>query len=293
MSMRRTAVTSLVVLAALTSTAEAQLLPRIFCPPGQVSCFAAAFSYANYSTGVPGYGFLDGTPVTVMSVYVQNLQGSYAQSSSSPFGLNTFGFFRQNGGFDNMENTLFAELLTPDDARRRAGTKIGNVRVGPRPYFVEDENLDPENYLSKTYSDYVSPGVMGCDLGRYRKPQFGWGWQTCRNQGTNGWVKFDFALWWAEQSGVGPRYVQQRDFFLTLGASNTPFDYSCGFGRKIGVKMRVDSCPSVDYDGGTGVIAHSNFGDHAVATPEPATLILLGTGLASLGAGAMRRRRRR
>lgn len=267
-------------------------MPRIFCPPGQPSCFAAAFSYSNYATGVPGYGFLDGVPVTVMSVYVQNLQGSYAQSAQTPFGLNTFAFFRKNGGLENMRNTLFAELLRPDGSSARAGTLIGNVNVGPRPFFQEDENIDPENYLSKSYSEYISPGVMGCNLGKYQRPQYGWGWQTCPSGGTSGWVKFDFALWWAEQAGVGPRYVQQRDFFLSMGASNTPFDYACGFGRKIGVQPRIEDCPDYDYDLGGPVLA-SSLGDQAIATPEPATLVLLGTGLGSLGIGALRRRRRR
>lgn len=258
--------------------ASAQFMPRVYCPPGQASCFAAAFTYTNYASGLPGISYLNGVPLTVMSLYVQNLQGSYRWRSPSPFQVNSIGFFRENGGYDNLSNTLFVNLLPHSITPPRSGSAFGPVRIGSNPFLSESSSADPITSLATTYSTDVSGGVVGCDLGNYGSPLVGYGWQTCPRTGTNGWVKFDFALYWAEQVGV-TRFVDSNDYFLTLAGVNTPSDYFCGYGRQIGIDPPVSACPSSDYDA-------------AVVTPEPVTVLLLATGIATLGLGVRRRRGR-
>ncbi|MCC6773223.1 MAG: PEP-CTERM sorting domain-containing protein [Gemmatimonadaceae bacterium] len=268
----------LVATLASAGSVGAQLMPRVYCPPGQASCFGAAFTYTNYATGLPGHSFLDGVPLTVMSVYLQNLQGSYRWRSAKPaMALNTIGFYRQNGGYDNLSNSLFVNLLPHSIDPPKSGSRYGPVRQGPNQFLSEDASAEPVVALSSTYSAFGSGGVLGCNLGRYASPFRGWGWQTCPEQGTNGWVKFDFALWWAEQSGA-PRFVGADDFFLAIGAAGTPSDYLCGYGRRIGTEVPATRCPEYDYDG-------------ALVTPEPATLALVTTGLGVLGVAVRRRRR--
>lgn len=279
---KRALVLSAAILVAVTAPpAHTQFVPRVYCPPGQPSCFAAAFNYNNYVGGLPGHPFLDGVSLTVMSVYVQNLQGSYDWTGATdPFQVNTFGFFRKNDGFDNLSNTLFVNLLPSGNSRPRSGTALGAAKTGPAPFLSESGSADPLNDLSTTYYTDVSGGVMGCTLGQYASPFRGWGWQTCPRTGLNGWVKFDFALYWAEQVGA-PRFVNGDDFFLTMGSANASSDYLCGFGKEIGVDVPVDACPDEAYR-------------WAVVTPEPTSIILLASGLAGVGGvGALRRRRRR
>lgn len=258
--------------------ASAQIMPRVYCPPGQASCFGAAFTYTNYAGGLPGHSFLDGVPLTVMSVYVQNLQGSYQwRSETTPMAFNSFGFFRENGGYDNLSNSLFVNILPASTSPPKSGGRFGPVREGTRQVLSESTSAEPIVSLSTTYSTDNSGGVVGCNLGRYASPLRGWGWQTCPENGLNGWVKFDFALWWAEQSGA-PRFVNADDFFLTMGASNTLSDYQCGYGKRIGVEVPIRRCASFDYDA-------------PIVTPEPATVVLLATGIGVLGIGVRRRRR--
>lgn len=278
MSFRRWLVLSLCLLVPSARDASAQFMPRVYCPPGQPSCFAAAFTYTNYVGGLPGRGFLDGVPLTVMSVYIQNLQGSYQwRDQTKAMAFNSFGFFRENGGYDNLSNSLFVNILPPAGSPPRSATTFGPVRVGTERVFSESSSAEPIVSLATTYSTDNSGGVVGCDLGPYASPLRGWGWQTCPEQGVNGWVKFDFALWWAEQSGA-PRFVTGDDFFLTMGAANSNFDYQCAYGKRIGVEVPVRRCASFAYDA-------------PIVTPEPATLVMLATGIGVLGVGAARRRR--
>jgi len=281
MSKRVLVLSAAVLLAAVAPRADAQFVPRVYCPPGQPSCFAAAFNYNNYVGGLPGHPFLDGVTLTVMSVYVQNLQGSYNWSGATdPFQVNTLGFFRKNDGFDNLSNSLFVNLLPASNSPPRSGRTVGAALTGQAPFLSESASADPINDLSTTYYTDVSGGVMGCNLGEYAAPFRGWGWQTCPSSGLNGWVKFDFALYWAEQVGA-PRFVTGDDFFLTMGAANTGSDYLCGFGQEIGIDVPVNACPDQAYQ-------------WAVVTPEPTSIILLASGLAGVGGvGALRRRRRR
>lgn len=257
---------------------HAQFMPRVYCPPSQASCFGAAFTYTNYLTGLPGHSFLDGVPLTVMSLYLQNLQGSYQWvDEKAPLVINTLGFYRKNGGYDNMSNTLFMNLLPVSQDPPQSGVGVGRVAKGPVPFLSEDSNAEPVEALSTIYSSIGAGGVMGCNLGRFASPFRGWGWQTCPQRGLDGWVKFDFALYWAEQVGV-TRFVTGDDFFLTVGGSGTNNDYLCGFGKRNGLEVPVRRCPAFDYTGG-------------LVTPEPTTLVLLASGIGALGA-AMRRRRR-
>ncbi len=279
MSKRALLLSAAVLISASASPAAAQFVPRVYCPPGQPSCFAAAFNYNNYVGGLPGHPFLDGVSLTVMSVYVQNLQGSYNWSGATdPFQVNTFGFFRKNDGFDNLSNSLFVNLLPTGSSVPRSGSTVGAARMGQAPFLSESGSADPINDLSTTYYTDVSGGVMGCNLGEYDSPFRGWGWQTCPQSGLNGWVKFDFALYWAEQVGA-PRFVNGDDFFLTMGAANTSSDYLCGYGQEIGIDVPVNACPDQAYT-------------WAVVTPEPTSIILLASGLAGVGAASLRRRRK-
>lgn len=278
MLIRRWTMVTMCLTLAAAAGAEAQLMPRVYCPPGQASCFGAAFTYTNYVGGLPGHSFLDGVPLTVMSVYVQNLQGSYKwRTQTEPLAFNSFGFFRQNGGYDNLSNSLFVNILPASLSPPRSGGRYGPVREGTEQFLSEDSSAEPIVSLSTTYATNVSGGVMGCNLGDYASPLRGWGWQTCPKRGLNGWVKFDFALWWAEQSGA-PRFVTGNDFFLTMGASNTSSDYQCGYGKRIGVEVPIRRCASFDYDA-------------PIVTPEPTTIVLLATGMGMLGVAGRRRRR--
>lgn len=261
---------------------HAQFMPRVYCPPSQISCFGAAFTYTNYLTGLPGHSFLDGVPLTVMSLYVQNLQGSYQWTGDpTPLVINTIGFYRQNGGYDNLSNSLFVNLLPVSEDPPVSGIGVGRVRNGPTQFLSEDASAEPVEVLSTTYTSLGSGGVMGCNLGRYALPLRGWGWQTCPRQFSDGWVRFDFAMWWAEQVGA-PRFVSDQDYFMTLGGSATSRDYLCGFGTRDALEVPVRRCPSADYALG-----------NAVVTPEPATWLLLATGMGALGTAVRRRRRGR
>ena len=101
-----------------------------------------------------------------------------------------------------LSNSLFVNILPTSTNPPRSGGSYGPIRRGPNPFLSEYASADPITDLATSYSTDNSGGVMGCNLGRYASPWVGWGWQTCPKQGLTGWVKFDFALYWAEQVGV-------------------------------------------------------------------------------------------
>lgn len=250
-SSRAVIITALVAaLAIASSAAEARPLdPKVYClRPGV--CFAAAFQFTDYlTTGPRAY--------TQFTVYLQNLQGSVPKRSrGTPMDLNTFSI-RTNNPVDEsrMDVPVLYSLL---DNQREGGTAVGRVRVGDADGMYDDLG---SNMRYHTFGWYTGLGIAGCDL--YPNMAYeDFRISTCPRRGHDGWLRLDFRLYFADF--LGPRPARFDDFQFTMGNLGE----ACGVGAEM--RDRINHfCREFAYD--------------AVATPEPATLLLLAPGLVVLG----------
>jgi len=248
------------VLVLLPAKIEAQPLdPRIYCI-SRGSCFAAAFQFTDYLTASPW-------AYTEFSVYLQNLQGSYPRRSrGQPLELNSF-FIRTNNPVDESEYDV-PVLYSWLDNQRTGGTTEGRVRTGDIGGMFDDLG---SNMRYHQFGWYSGLGLAGCDW--YDRMEFeDFRAATCPSRGYDGWLRLDFRLFFIDNLGTRP--VRFDDFQFTAGN----FSEACGIGALMPPDRGNSMCREFTYE--------------AVATPEPATLLLLGPALVAVG-GVRRALRRR
>ena len=144
---------------------------------------------------------------------------------------------------------------------------------GFSPHWPDPLHLYNDNALDDTYrrfylSDY---GIVGCNAGPRLddgRENPSWIIQTCDESAYDGWVKFEFNLHRYGSADLTP--FTFADFQFSLGAFGTG---QCHF-----TESGQSGCVESPY---------------ATVTPEPATLTLMGSGLAGLLGFARRRRSRK
>lgn len=234
---------------------DAQINPRVYCLD-RSTCYAAAFQFQDYLTRP--------RPHTLFSVYLQNLQGSFS-GSNPQYGLNFFSF-----SWLNQMNPTPTGVVRYVGARGARAQSEGKVRKSEYRHLSHNV-LDLVN-LDEQFEFATNFGVLGC-----ARPPFlvgnEWSYRTCPNAPFNGFVRMDFRIRARDYSTGGePLWTTTRmnDFQFGFGG--------CRVGRDI-PGLGSNNCSEFAYD--------------AFVTPEPATMGLMGLGLAGVAAMRTRRRRKR
>lgn len=253
--MRKSGWRFLAALVLVSARAEAQGA-RVFCIPNTQACFSAALGFVP----TPANPFYQNR----LSAVVTNLQGTYG-------GLNTpFGFLgleyvqRWNGLLGPRTTTAFIE---PPFAVGRA---LRN-RFSPGYHFDQPTGGDGFMLLRGT-------GYLGCD--RDRRDEF-WTWATCPDRNREGSVKFNMDLAFVNREGV---MLPATFTHFALRAHTT--HGSCTITPSMWLTERTNDACDEQFLSGELVAS-------AAITPEPGTLMLLGSGIAGLGLHLRRRTRRK
>ncbi|MFW6079398.1 MAG: PEP-CTERM sorting domain-containing protein [Gemmatimonadota bacterium] len=198
----------------------------------------------------------DAAEVTRVRMYVRNLQGENPIDDTGGYLIQTIGITAPEIGTVNEESPF----VTTDG---EVGISAGS-HGDPRDLWSVSHDGDGDGGRriggSVEFSAMVDRGskggIEGCDASdSHPDSRF----NTCSEDGYTGWVAFNFTTserWSAEEVEVA---------WGGISAANDP-DWS-------------DQCRSDDPTCGTSVV------------PEPMTIVLLGTGLAGVGAATRRRRR--
>ena len=221
-------------------------------------------------------GLTSGSPGT-LTLWLQNRQGSYT-NDPTPFFTSQVVIARrhppQPGEPADVAGGYITRMLDSVVAA------VGDAQLGSSMFFYSisaDHTVNPQqiHYLVNDSEGLV--GVIGCDWDGALDDVMFVG-RTCPRDGLDGWITMTVSgtLWDRLQGDdfTNPRPLEWRDVAVTVGG--------CAI---IGANSGFTAA---DFDLGCVSAPYETF----TATPEPATVALLGGGLALLGVGGVVRLRR-
>ena len=227
----------------------------VFCIPNTQACFGAS------------YGFVP-SPVNPfyqnrLAYSITNLQGTYG-GLNTPFGIIGLSFEpRWNANVDPRATIGWFDLPS------LVGSGVTN-RLHPGFDFSQPGG-------GSGYMNMLGTGYLGCS--RVPGDEFSWRYATCPRDGRDGSLSFEMDLAFFGREGIA-RPATFNHF--ALRAITTAG--SCTFTPS---RWRMETNPGDACE----IRSMTTAAISSAVTPEPATLLLVGSGLAAFAAQARRRRR--